>query len=190
MTELEKLRAGQEYCFDDPEVDALKLHAVKGCQRLEAVDVLDHAGKEAAVRELFGSAGSNPNVLPGFICDNGRNIHVGNDFLANYHVTILDIREVNIGDSVMIGPNVLISTVNHPLDAAGRRKHLGVAKPVNIGNDVWIGGNAVILPGVSIGNNCIVAAGAVVTKNVPDNSLVAGVPARIIRQLPPDSAER
>ncbi|MGI6222221.1 MAG: sugar O-acetyltransferase [Prevotella sp.] len=186
MTELEKLRAGEEYCFDDPEVDALKLHAVKGCQQLEAVDVLDHEGKERAIRDLFGSVGANPNVLPGFICDNGKNIHIGDNFIANYHVTILDIREVNIGNYVMIGPNTLISTVNHPMYPSGRRRHLGIAKPVTIGDDVWIGGNAVILPGVTIGNNCVVAAGAVVTKDVPANSLVAGVPARIIKQLPND----
>jgi len=186
MTELEKLRAGEEYCFDDPEVDALKLHAVKGCQKLESIDVLDHDNKEKAIRELFGSVGKNPNVLPGFICDNGRNIHVGDNFLANYHVTILDCREVYIGDHVMIGPNTLIATVNHPLYPSGRRRHLGIAKPVRIGNDVWIGGNAVILPGVTIGNNCVVAAGAVVTKDVPDNSLVAGVPAKVIRQLDND----
>lgn len=186
MTELEKLKAGLEYCFDDPEVDGLKLHAVKGCQKLEAVDVLDSEGKEKAIRELFGTVGSHPNVLPGFICDNGRNIHVGDNFLANYHVTILDIREVNIGDNVMIGPNVLISTVNHPMYPSGRRKHLGIAKPVTIGNDVWVGGNAVILPGVTIGNNCVIAAGAVVTKDVPDNSLVGGVPAKFIKELETD----
>lgn len=177
---------GEEYCFDDPEVDALKLHAVKGCQKLESVDVTDHEGKEKAIRKLFGSAGKNPNVLPGFICDNGRNIHVGDQFLANYHVTILDIREVNIGDNVMIGPGTLISTVNHPMLPSGRRRHLGIAKPVTIGNDVWIGGNVVIVPGVSIGNNCVIAAGAVVTKDVPDNSLVGGVPARLIRTLEND----
>lgn len=186
MTELEKLRAGEEYCFDDPEVDGLKLHAVLGCQKLEQVPVTDGKRREQAIRELFGSAGSNPNVLPGFICDNGRNIHVGDNFLANYHVTILDIREVYIGHHVMIGPNVLISTVNHPMLPSGRRRHLGIAKPVHIGNDVWIGGNAVILPGITIGNNCVIAAGAVVTKDVPDNSLVGGVPARLIRTLESD----
>lgn len=186
MTELERLKAGKEFCFDNPEVDGLKLHAVKGCQQLEAIDVTNHEGKEKAIRELFGSAGKNPNILPGFICDNGRNIHVGDQFLANYNVTILDIRDVIIGDYVMIGPNTLITTINHPMYPSGRRKHLGIAKPVKIGNDVWIGGNAIILPGVTIGNNCVIAAGAVVTKDVPDNSLVGGVPAKLIRTLEND----
>ena len=186
MTELEKLDAGMEYDFTDAEVDARKLHAVKGCQKLNAIDVIDTAAREKAIRELFGSVGKNPTVLPIFNCDNGKNIHVGDNFLANYNVTILDIREVNIGDNVMIGPNTLIVTVNHPLSPAGRRKHLGIAKPVTIGNDVWIGGNVTVLPGVNIGNNVVIAAGAIVTKDVSDNTLVGGVPAKRIKDLEND----
>ena len=186
MTELEKLKAHQPFDFSDPEVDALKLHAVKGCQKLNAIPVTDGAAKEAAIRELFGSVGENPAVLPSFICDNGRNIHVGDNFLANYNVTILDVDEVRIGNYVMIGPNTLISTVNHPLTPMGRRNHLSLIKPVTIGNDVWIGGNVTILSGVTIGNNVVIAAGAVVTKDVPDNTLVGGVPAKFIKTLEND----
>ena len=186
MTELEKLKAGLEYDMTDPEVDGLKLRAVKLCQKLNNIDVTDYAAKTAAIRELFGSVGENPVVLPVFNCDNGKNIHVGDNFLANYNVTILDIREFKAGDNVWIGPNTLITTVGHPLNPMGRRKHLGIAKPVTIGNDVWIGGNVTILPGVNIGNNVVIAAGAVVTKDVPDNSLIGGVPAKIIRQLEND----
>ncbi len=106
MTELEKLRAGLEYDFTAPEVDALKLNAVKLCQKLDAIDVTDYAAKEKVIRELFGSAGENPVVLPVFNCDNGKNIHVGDNFLANYNVTILDIREVwmkDIADNSLVG---------------------------------------------------------------------------------------
>lgn len=188
MTELEKLHAHIPFCFDDPEVDALKLHAVKGCQKLEAVDVLDAKGKQIAISELFGSVGENPNVLPGFICDNGSNIHAGKNLIINYNVTILDVDEVHLGDYCMIGPGVLIATVNHGLKPSERRKHLSFIKPVWIGDDVWIGGHATILPGVHIGNNCIIAAGAVVTHDVPDNSLVGGVPARVIKTLDDDVA--
>lgn len=183
MTELEKLKAGLEFDVTDPEVDALKLRAVKRCQRLNSIDVTDYKSKNEAIKELFGSVGTNPVVLPVFNCDNGQNIHVGDNFLANYNVTILDILEVRCGNDVWIGPNTLITTIGHPLNPAGRRKHLGTAKPVTIGNDVWIGGNVTILPGVKIGNNVVVAAGAVVTKNVPDNSLIGGVPAKLIREL-------
>lgn len=183
MTELEKLDAGLPYDVNDPQVDARKIHAVQGCKALEAVDDADRAGKEAAIRALFGAAGRNPNVLTGFHCDNGLNIHVGDEFLANYNVTILDIAPVTMGNNVWLGPGVLIATVNHPLDPAGRRRHLGIAKPVTIGDDVWVGGNATICPGVTIGSNVVVAAGAVVTHDVPDNTLVGGVPARKIRDL-------
>lgn len=186
MTELEKLEAGLPYDFHDPEVNARKLNAVKGCQKLAACDPADTVKMNAILREFFGGVGEDANILPGFICDCGKNIFVGDDFLANYHVTILDIAPVHIGDHVMIGPNTMISTVNHPMTPSGRRKHLGIAKPVTIGDDVWIGGNVTILPGVTIGNNVVVAAGAVVTKNVPDNSLVAGVPAKVIRTLEND----
>lgn len=96
---------------------------------------------------------------------------------------------MRIGDYVMIGPHTLIATVNHPISPMGRRKHLSVAKPVTIGNDVWIGGNVTILPGVTIGNNVIVAAGAVVAKDVPDNGLVGGVPAKLIRTIENDIPE-
>ena len=109
---------------------------------------------------------------------------MGDEFLANYRVTILDIAPVRMGNNVWIGPGSLLSTVNHPLSRDGRRKHLGIAKPIVIGDDVWIGGNVTIVAGVHIGNNVIVAAGAVVTKDVPDNTLVGGVPAKKIKDLP------
>ena len=189
MTELEKLNAGLPFSVRDPEVDKRKLTAVRGCQKLNSIDVMDSVAKEEAIRELFGSAGKEPVVLPNFVCDCGKNIHVGDYFLANYNVIILDIAEFRAGNNVWIGPCTLITTINHPLNPKGRRDYLGIAKPVTIGNDVWIGGNVTILPGVNIGNNVVIAAGAVVTKDVPDNSLVGGVPAKIIKALPNDIEE-
>ena len=186
MTEVEKLDAGLPYSFWDKEVNARKLHAVKGCMELNSIDPLDEAAVEACVQRLFGSVGAHPTVLPGFNCDNGKNLHVGDNFLANYNVTILDISPVTMGDNVWIGPNTLITSVGHPITPKGRRQHLGVAKPVKIGNDVWIGGNCTILPGVTIGNNVVVAAGAVVSKDAPDNCLVGGVPAKVIREIEND----
>lgn len=186
MSEVEKLDAGLYFSIRDEEVNNRKLNAVRGTNVLNSISQDEHALRVQAVRQLFGSAGEDPEVLPMFRCDNGKNIHVGDHFLANYNVTILDIREVNIGDNVMIGPGTLISTVNHPLTPAGRRKGLGIASPVNIGNDVWIAGNVTILPGVTIGNNVVIAAGAVVTKDVPDNTLVGGVPAKVIKPIEND----
>ncbi len=187
MTELEKLDAGLEYDFWDEGVNARKLNAIEICAKLNALPATEETARERAIRELFGAAGRNPTVLPTFCCDNGKNIRVGENFLANYNVTILDIAPVTIGDYVMIGPNTLITTVNHPLSPAGRRRHLGQARPVAIGRDVWIGGNCTILPGVTIGNNAVIAAGAVVTKDVPDNCVVAGVPARKIKDISDDT---
>ncbi|OUO94268.1 sugar O-acetyltransferase [Cloacibacillus sp. An23] len=186
MTELEKLDAGLEYDFYDEAVNARKLHAAEKCVRLNSINPSETEEIEKAARDLFGSAGRGLTVLPGFCCDNGKNIRVGDDFLANYNVTILDIAPVKIGAHVMIGPNTLITTVNHPLSPAKRRRHIGIAKPVTIGDDVWIGGGCTILPGVTIGNNVVIAAGAVVTKDVPSNCVAGGVPARVVKEIPDD----
>ena len=186
MTEVEKLDAGLEYDFWDEEVNARKLHAIEGCQKLNSIPVTDEAARTEAIRELFGDVGQYPSICPVFNCDSGYNIHVGDNFLTNYNVTILDIAAVHIGDNVMIGPNTLITTVGHPLSPKGRRMHLGIAKPVHIGDDVWIGGNVTILPGVTIGSNVVIAAGAVVTKDVPDNCVAGGIPAKVIKEIEDD----
>ena len=183
MTEIEKLDAGLPYDISDPAVNARKLHAVKMTEALDAVPVTDHGKRVQAIRNLFGSVGKNPEILPGFHCDNGSNIHAGDDFLANYNVTILDIAPVYIGSHVLIGPNPLISTVNHPLSPAGRRKHLGTTAPVRIGDDVWIGGNVVVLPGVTIGDNVVIGAGSVVNKDIPSNSVAVGNPCKVIKEI-------
>ena len=188
MTELEKLDAGLEFCFADPEVEARKGNAVALCRELNASAHTDRAKQRELIARLFGSTGENPSILPYFQCDSGKNIHVGRDFLANYNVTILDVAPVRIGDYCMIGPNTLITTVNHPLSPKGRRAKLSQVSPVTIGNDVWIGGSCTILPGVTIGNNVVIAAGAVVTRDVPDNCVVAGVSARKIKELEDDHA--
>lgn len=186
MTELEKLNAGLEYDFWDEEVNARKLHAIDGCKRLNSIDSKDEKAVFEALKALFGSVGENSTVIPGFNCDCGKNIHVGKNFIANYNVTILDIAPVYIGDYVMIGPGTVITTVGHPISPKGRRMHLASAKSVKIGNDVWIGGNVTILPGVTIGNNVIIAAGAVITKDIPDNCVVGGIPAKVIKNIEND----
>ena len=186
MTELEKLKAGLEYCYDDTEVEALKERAIILCREYNAIDDTDYEAQSAFLDKMLGAKGEKVWIGKTFNCDNGKNIFIGNNFTGNYNLTILDIREVWIGDNVMIGPNTLITTVNHPLTPMGRRKHLGIAKPVRIGNDVWIGGNVTILPGITIGNNVVVAAGAVVTKDIPDNSIVGGIPAKLIKELEND----
>lgn len=182
-SELEKYLAGEEFCFLDPEIAAMKENATRLCKKFNEIDTADIEKQKEVIVELFGSCDENVYMQPPFNCDVGKNIHVGKDFLTNYNVKILDVDTVTIGDYCMIGPNTVISSVNHPMSAEGRRKKLSIAKPVVIGDNVWIGANCTILPGVTIGNNVVVAAGAVVVKDVADNSLVGGVPAKLIKTL-------
>ncbi len=183
MTELEKLDLGLEYSFFDDEVNQRKQLAIVECEKLHKIPQTDEKAIANQLIHMFGGANTNQWVGPNFWCDNGKNIFVGKDFIANYNVTILDIGKVTIGDNVWIGPNTLITTVGHPISPGGRRKHLAFQKPIAIGNNVWIGGNVTILPGVNIGDNSVIGAGAVVTKDVPANCVVAGVPAKIIRKI-------
>lgn len=135
------------------------------------------------LRGLLGSHGKNFHVNQPFRCDYGCNIHIGENFFANFNLTILDEAEVRIGDNCFIGPNVSIFTACHPLDAASRDTGVEWAEPVTIGDSVWIGGNATILPGVTIGDNVVIGAGSVVTRNIPSGVVVGGNPARIIKEV-------
>lgn len=183
---IEKPYVEFEYNFFDEKYVKAKQRALVLCEKFNQASACDFETHESTIKELFGSTGEHIYVQPVFNCDNGRNIHVGEEFIANHNVTILDIAPVYIGDQVLIGPGVLITTVNHPTTPKIRRSHIAIAKSIHIGNDVWIGGNAVILPGVSIGNNVIIAAGAVVTKDIPDNCIVGGVPAKKIKEIEND----
>ena len=187
MTELEKCNAGLVYSFSDPEMVARKGKAIKQCEAYNAIDGTDYEAQYRHLKQMLGAVGERVWIAKTFSCDCGENIFIGDDFTGNFNLTILDIREVHIGNHVMIGPNTLITTVGHPLSPQGRREYHASAKPVCIGNDVWIGGNVTILPGVTIGNNVVVAAGAVVTKDVPDNALVGGIPAKKLKDLEDDT---
>lgn len=140
---------------------------------------------ETILRRLLGSCGQNPIINQPFRCDYGDNIHVGDNFKANFNLTILDEAKVTIGDNAFIGPNVSIFTACHPLDPERRDKNIQWAEPVTIGNSVWIGGGAIILPGVTIGNNVVIGAGAVVTRDIPCNVVAAGNPAKIMKDITP-----
>ena len=189
MSPMERMKAGLEYTYADAELIARKTQAIEWCEEFNAIDGRDYVAQYAHLKKMLGSVGERVWISKTFGCDCGKNIFIGDDFTGNFNLTILDIREVYIGNHVMIGPNTLITTVGHPLSPKARRGYMAKAAPVRIGNDVWIGGNVTILPGVTIGNNVVVAAGAVVTKDVPDNSLVVGVPARLIREIENDVDE-
>lgn len=139
--------------------------------------------QKAILCSLLGGCGTQFQVNQPFRCDYGCNIFIGEFFFANFNLTILDEAEVRIGDNVFIGPNVSIYTACHPLDANTRNTMVEWAEPVIIGNNVWIGGSVTILPGVTIGNNVVIGAGSVVTKDVPSNVVVGGNPVKIIKSL-------
>lgn len=134
-------------------------------------------------RTIVEDCGETFHINQPFRCDYGCNIHIGNNFFANFNLTILDEAPVTIGDNAFIGPNVSIYTACHPIDPESRNTGVEWAEPVTIGNNVWIGGSATILPGVTIGDNCVIGAGSVVTKDVESNTVVAGNPAKVIKRI-------
>ncbi|MEH7417359.1 sugar O-acetyltransferase [Neobacillus drentensis] len=158
------------------------IRAHKLVQKFNNCPIEDFESKEKIINELFGSVGMNPSIEHNFHCDLGYNIRVGDNFYAGYNCTILDMAEVRIGDNCMIGPNVGLYTAGHSIEPKDRNKS-GYAIPITIGNDVWIGGSCVILPGITIGDNSIIAAGSVVTRDVHSNSIVAGNPASILKNI-------
>ncbi|ALS79652.1 acetyltransferase [Planococcus kocurii] len=182
-TEKEKMLAGEMY---DPHDSALRQKRMNA-RRLSRIfnDTTEMDGQDRAdlLKKLFGSTGDLIHVEPNFRCDYGFNIHVGHNFYANFDCVFLDVCEIRIGDNCMVSPGVHIYTATHPLDAAARNSGKEFGKPVTIGNNVWIGGRAVITPGTTIGDNAVIAAGAVVTKDVPANSLVGGNPATVFQQV-------
>lgn len=135
------------------------------------------------LKNLFGKIGDNVWVEPPFHCDYGWNIEVGENFFANYGLTVLDVGKVTIGDNVQIAPNVSIYTAGHPIHPDSRNSGYEYGIPITIGNNVWIGGNVVILPGVTIGNNVVIGAGSVVTKDIPDNMVAMGNPCKTTRKI-------
>ncbi|WP_312950064.1 maltose O-acetyltransferase [Superficieibacter sp.] len=181
--EKRKMIAGELYSPQDETLKADRLRARHLVHRYNHTDPDEGAVRKALLGDLLGK-GEDAYIEPSFRCDYGYNIHLGANFYANFDCVMLDVCPVHIGDNCMLAPGVHIYTATHPLDATERNSGVELGKPVVIGNNVWIGGRAVINPGVTIGNNVVVASGAVVVKDVPDNVVVGGNPARIIKSIP------
>jgi maltose O-acetyltransferase len=182
MTEREKMLAGELYDPLDPELVAARVRARDLCQDLNATREADAAERRRILCDLFGAGGESAWMQPPFFCDYGTNIELGERVFFNFNCVVLDVCRVRIGSFTLFGPAVQIYTATHPLEAKLRRtRELG--KPVEIGGDVWVGGGAIILPGVHIGSNAVIGAGSVVTRDIPAAVFAAGNPCRVIRAL-------
>ncbi|WP_324671368.1 sugar O-acetyltransferase [Hymenobacter sp. GOD-10R] len=179
-TEKEKMLAGELYQANDPELVAERLCAKTLCHRYNQQPVeLD----KRVLSELLGYE-TDAHIETTFRCDYGYNIKLGRNFYANYNLVVLDCATVIIGDDVFLAPNVVISTAGHPVEAGPRVAGWEFAKPITIGNKVWLGAGVLIMPGVSIGDNAVIGAGSVVTRSIPANTVAVGNPCRVIRELP------
>ncbi|WP_203249086.1 maltose acetyltransferase domain-containing protein [Sporosarcina beigongshangi] len=182
-TEKEKMLAGELYLAADSELIKGRENARRLTRVFNETLETELSERTTLLKELFGSVGENIYIEPTLRCDYGSNIHVGENFYANFDSVFLDVCEIRIGDNCMMAPGVHIYTATHPLDPTERNSGAEYGKPVTIGDNVWIGGRAVINPGVTIGHNVVIASGAVVVKDVPDNVVVGGNPARIIKEI-------
>ena len=151
------------------------------CYRYNMLNPSKMEEKEQLLKKLFGKVGFNIRIESNFYCDYGYNIYVGDNFYMNHNGVILDAGKVEFGDNVFIGPNCGFYTAGHPIDINLRNKGLEYAKPIKVGNNVWLGGNVVVLPGVTIGDNVTIGAGSIVTKDIPSNSIAYGNPCKVKR---------
>ena len=182
MTERQKMLAGEMYDPLDPELVSARERARDLCQALNATRESQQEERRRLLRNLFGAGGESVWMQPPFYCDYGANIELGERVFFNFNCVVLDVCRVRVGDYTLFGPAVQIYTAMHPLNAEQRRRE-EFGKPVEIGADVWVGGGAIILPGVRIGSRAVIGAGSVVTRDVPDQVFAAGNPCRVIREI-------
>jgi maltose O-acetyltransferase len=179
----DRMLAGDLYVADDPQLAADSLRALELTQQFNDSDPSDPQARLAVLRELLGSLGEGSEIRPPLRCDYGYQTHVGARTFINFGVVLLDVARITIGDDVQVGPNVQFLTPTHPVEAAPRRAKLEAARPIAVGDNVWLGGGVILCPGVSIGENTVVGAGAVVTRDLPANVVAVGNPARVVRPL-------
>lgn len=186
MTEFEKMRSQELYDFSDPEILQSLKHAKEACARLRTMTITT-GGYREAIEDLIPGIPEDSTVCPPFHCDHGNGIRMGRNVFVNYNVTMLDGGTITIGDNCLIGPNCQLYTPQHPIDHVLRRRSIETAYPITIGEDTWLGGGVIVCPGVTIGKRCIIGAGSVVTKDIPDDSMAVGNPAKVIRKLNAES---
>lgn len=183
MTEKEKMLAGQGYLAFDEELVKERNRSRTLTRIYNSTIETDMEERTNILKELFGSTGENIYIEPNLRCDYGYNIHVGENFYANFDCVLLDICEIRIGDNAMLAPNVQLYTAYHPIDAKSRISGLEYGAPITIGNNVWIGGGSIVNPGVTIGDNVVIGSGSVVTKDIPSNTVAVGNPCKVIKNI-------
>jgi maltose O-acetyltransferase len=184
-TQQQRMLAGELYQADDP---LLQAAARRACQLAKQYDTLYYADLDAAqavLGQLLGELGEGVQIKPPLFVDYGSSIRIGADTFINYGLVALDVAAIHIGRDVQIGPNVQLLTPTHPVQAEPRRQKWEAARPITIGDNVWLGGGAIVMPGITIGENTAVGAGAVVTRDLPPNVVAVGNPARVVRQIEP-----
>ena len=181
-TEKEKMLAGELYDPLDAELAAARDRARDLCQEMNATRERDQAERRRILKELFGAGGDSVWMQPPFFCDYGSNIRLGQRVFFNFNCVVLDVCEVTIGDFTLFGPAVQIYTATHPMNA-GLRRRQEFARPIRIGSDVWVGGGAILCPGVRVGSRSVIGAGSVVTRDIPAGVFAAGNPCRVIREI-------
>ncbi|RLM67037.1 acetyltransferase [Halorubrum sp. Atlit-8R] len=181
--EKERMLAGEAYDPSAPKLVADRRRAQERCRRYNATAPTETDRRERLLGELFGEVRGEATVAPPFRCDYGYNVGVGDGFFANYGCVLLDVAPVAFGENCLLGPGVHVYTATHPIDPDERAAGVEFGDPVTVGDDVWIGGRAVITPGVEIGDGAVVAAGAVVVDDVPARTVVGGNPAEEIREI-------
>jgi maltose O-acetyltransferase len=187
-TEREKMLAGELYDALDPDLVADRHRVRDMCLKLNATADAEEELRRDLCKRIFAEGGDTVWMQPPFFCDYGSNIELGERVFFNFNCIVLDVCRVRIGDYTLFGPAVQILTPMHPFNAALRRKQ-EFGKPVDIGSDVWVGGGALIMPGVSIGSRTVIGAGSVVTRDVPDGVFAAGNPCRVVRRISEDERE-
>lgn len=186
-TEKQKMLAGELYLAADPTLATENQQAARLCRLYNATTENEREQRQQILQLLFGQVGDNPQIVPPFHCDYGRHIYAGDRLYMNYGCVILDCNPVHLGNDVLCGPYVQIYTAYHPIDPTVRLSGRELAAPITIGNNVWIGGGAILCPGVTIGDNTTIGAGSVVTKDIPAHVVAAGNPCRVIRTLTPNA---
>ena len=183
-TQRERMLAGDLYIADDPELARDSLHAMRLMDEFNRSPSDRPLERRAILTRLLGAFGAGSEIRPPLYCDYGYQLRIGARTFANFGLTALDVAAITIGDDVQIGPNVQLLTPTHPVEAEPRRAKLEAARPITIGDNVWLGGGAIVLAGVTIGENSVVGAGAVVTRDLPRDVVAVGNPARVVRTLP------